>query len=153
MNALVQFQQACEAGLIPVQSGRLDASVLMAADQPNGKPRFSYMRVDGLLVTAIVMFAQNGMEGDVGRLRHPLGGQHLLDGREIVRRLFDQVLHALILTLHLASAGGMLVASPLIEGVGAARPAFIFAAVAITILGAFLLTVLGLSERTTPEAA
>lgn len=47
----------------------------------------------------------------------------------------------------------MLVAGPLIEGVGAARPAFILAAVAITILGAFLLTVLGLSERTTPEAA
>ncbi len=62
MNALVQFQQAYEAGLIPVQPGRLDASVLMAADQPNGKPRFSYMRVDGLLVTALVMFAQNGMQ-------------------------------------------------------------------------------------------
>lgn len=60
---------------------------------------------------------------------------------------------SVILTLHLASAAGMLVAGPLIEGVEAARPAFIFAGVAITILGAFLLTVLGLSERTTPEAA
>ncbi len=60
---------------------------------------------------------------------------------------------SVILTLHLASAAGMLVAGPLIEGVEAARPAFVFAAVAITILGAFLLTILGRSGKTTPVEA
>lgn len=63
MDALVQFQQAYEAGLVPVQPGRLDGSVLVAADQPNGKSRFSYMRVDGAIVIALVMFAQDGLEG------------------------------------------------------------------------------------------
>ncbi|MDJ0277154.1 hypothetical protein QLH51_10150 [Sphingomonas sp. 2R-10] len=60
---------------------------------------------------------------------------------------------SVILTLHFASAAGMLVVGPLIEGVEAARLAFVFVAVATTVFGALLLTVLGLSERTAPAAA
>lgn len=62
MSALVQFQEAFEAGYIPVQPGQLDTSVLFAGDQPHGRPRFSYMRADGETLTALVMFAQNGLE-------------------------------------------------------------------------------------------
>lgn len=62
MNALVQFQDAFEAGMIPVQSGRLDPDLLFAPDTPNGRPRFNYMRVEGDLLTTLVMFAQNGLE-------------------------------------------------------------------------------------------
>ena len=62
MNALVQFQEAFDAGFIPVQPGRLDPTILVANDQPNGRPRFNFMRVDGERLTVLVMFAQNGLE-------------------------------------------------------------------------------------------
>lgn len=62
MNALIQFQEAFEAGFIPVQPGRLDSTVLFAPDQPNGRARFNYMRAQGETLTALVMFAQDGVE-------------------------------------------------------------------------------------------
>lgn len=62
MSALVQFQEAFEQGLIPVQPGRLDRNLLFAPDTPNGHPRFNYMRADGSTLTVLVMFAQNGLE-------------------------------------------------------------------------------------------
>jgi hypothetical protein len=34
----------------------------MAVDHPNGKTRFSYKRFTGTTMTALVMFAQDGME-------------------------------------------------------------------------------------------
>ena len=61
-NALALFQQAFECGQIPVQPGRLDPDLLFAPDNPNGHARFNYMRAEGRLLTALVMFAQNGME-------------------------------------------------------------------------------------------
>jgi hypothetical protein len=62
MSALVQFQEAFEQGLIPVQPGRRDTNLLFAPDMPNGHPRFNYMRADGSTLTVLVMFAQNGLE-------------------------------------------------------------------------------------------
>ncbi|GGM10433.1 hypothetical protein GCM10011534_35710 [Pseudooceanicola nanhaiensis] len=61
-NALALYQQAFAAGVIPLQPCRLDPSLLMAVDHPNGKKRFSYMRFTGTKMTALVMFAQDGME-------------------------------------------------------------------------------------------
>lgn len=63
MDALVQFQEAFEAGYIPVQAGRLDPTILVAPDRPNGRPRFNFMRAQGDTLTVLVMFAQNGVEG------------------------------------------------------------------------------------------
>lgn len=60
-NALALYQQAFAAGAIPMQPCRLDPSLFMAVDHPNGKTRFSYMRVAGKKMTALVMFAQDGM--------------------------------------------------------------------------------------------
>jgi hypothetical protein len=61
-NALALFQQAFERWQIPVQPGRLDRELLFAPDTPNGHPRFNYMRAEGRTLTALVMFAQSGME-------------------------------------------------------------------------------------------
>lgn len=62
MNALNQFQKAFEVGLIPVQPGRLDQTVLFAPDQVYGRARFNYMRAQGKTLIALVMFVQNGVE-------------------------------------------------------------------------------------------
>ncbi len=63
MDALIQFQEAFEAGFIPVRAGRLDPTILVAPDRPNGRPRFNFMRAQGETLTALVMFAQDGLEG------------------------------------------------------------------------------------------
>lgn len=62
MNSLIQFQEAFDAGLIPVQPGKLDSTVLFAPDRPNGKTRFNYMRAQAEKLTALVMFVQDGVE-------------------------------------------------------------------------------------------
>ena len=61
-SALTLYQQAFAAGAIPLQPCRLDPSLFMAVDYSNGKARFSYMRVAGTKMTALVMFVQNGMD-------------------------------------------------------------------------------------------
>lgn len=71
MDALLLYQQAFERGMIPVQPGRQDRDLLVAVDHPNGKVRFSYMRAEGSTLTALVMFAQDGM--DEGRPVFALG--------------------------------------------------------------------------------
>ncbi|MDJ0278918.1 hypothetical protein QLH51_19200 [Sphingomonas sp. 2R-10] len=63
------------------------------------------------------------------------------------------VFGSVILTIHLASAGGMLVLGPLIEGFEAGRQGTAFAALALTILGAVLLAGAGISGRTEPATA
>ncbi len=63
-RALALYQQAFAAGAIPLQPCRLDPSLFMAVDHPNGKARFSYIRVAGTQVTVLVMFVQDGMEED-----------------------------------------------------------------------------------------
>lgn len=61
MDALLQFQVTFEAGEIPVQPGRLDPTILFVVDDPNGRPRFNYMRAEGKTLSVLVMFAQNGL--------------------------------------------------------------------------------------------
>lgn len=63
------------------------------------------------------------------------------------------VFGSVILTIHLASAAGMLVLGPLIEGFEAGRPGIAFAALALTFAGALLITAIGVSERRAPAAA
>lgn len=60
-NALALYQEAFAAGAIPLRPCRLDPSLFRAVDQPNGKTRFSYMRIAGKKITALVVFAQEGM--------------------------------------------------------------------------------------------
>lgn len=60
--ALALFQEAFAQGQIPVQPGRLDPTLSFAPDRPNGRPRFNYMRSDGRMLRALVMFAQNGTQ-------------------------------------------------------------------------------------------
>ncbi len=54
INSLIQFQEAYAAGSIPTQPGRLDPGILFAPDQPDGRPRFNYMRAQGSTLTAPV---------------------------------------------------------------------------------------------------
>ena len=60
-NALILYQEAFDLGKIPLQRGALDQELFVAVDEPNGHVRFSYMRVKGLILTGLVMFAQNGL--------------------------------------------------------------------------------------------
>jgi GNAT superfamily N-acetyltransferase len=54
--ALQSFQVAHAAGRIDVQPGRLDRSLYVHVDHPNGTPRFTYVRIDGQTVTSMVEF-------------------------------------------------------------------------------------------------
>lgn len=54
--ALQSFQQAHAAGQIDLQRGRLDRNLYLHVDQPNGKPRFTYVRLSGQTVTCMVEF-------------------------------------------------------------------------------------------------
>lgn len=58
-DALALYQQAFVAGAIPLQPGTLDRDLFVGVDQPNGNVRFSYMRVNGRTLSALVMFAQS----------------------------------------------------------------------------------------------
>ena len=60
-NALALFQEAFAQGLIPVEQGRIDPNLLFAPDDPNGRPRFNYMRANGKTLSVLVMFAHSGM--------------------------------------------------------------------------------------------
>jgi hypothetical protein len=55
-EAMRLFQQALAVGQIPLQKGDLDQSLFMHVDQPNGHTRFTYVRLNGLTVVALVMF-------------------------------------------------------------------------------------------------
>lgn len=60
-DALDQYQEAYGQGLIPLQPGALDRDLFVAVDQPGGRVRFSYMRVDRGTLCVLVMFAQDGL--------------------------------------------------------------------------------------------
>lgn len=63
------------------------------------------------------------------------------------------VFGSVILTIHLASATGMLVLGPLIGGFEAGRPGFALTALALTLAGAVLVIAIGVIERRAPVAA
>lgn len=60
-NALRLFQHAFECGQIPVERGRIDPTLMFARDEPNGRARFNYMRVEGRTLSTLVMFAHSDM--------------------------------------------------------------------------------------------
>jgi RimJ/RimL family protein N-acetyltransferase len=55
-GAMRSFQQALEAGEIQLQPGALDSQIYVHMDRPNGEPRLTYVRLDGITVTAMVQF-------------------------------------------------------------------------------------------------
>ncbi len=55
MNALVSFEAAHRKGMLKAQPGALDTEVFVHLDQPNGEPRFTYVRFKGMAVTAIAV--------------------------------------------------------------------------------------------------
>jgi len=57
LNALQSFQQELRHGKIKVQRGVLDRNLFLHQDSPDGEPRFTYVRLKGKTVTALVMFA------------------------------------------------------------------------------------------------
>jgi hypothetical protein len=57
-NALQLFQQKLLLhGDAKLQRGVLDQDLFLHVDSPNGIPRYTYVRLEGRIVTALVMFA------------------------------------------------------------------------------------------------
>lgn len=59
-DALVSFQEALSSGRLRLERGRVDPTVYLHVDQAQGKPRFTYVHLDGKTVTAFVSFVPNG---------------------------------------------------------------------------------------------
>ena len=59
-NALVSFQEALSAGKLRLERGRVDPNVYLHVDQAQGQPRFTYVQLEGQIVTAFVSFVING---------------------------------------------------------------------------------------------
>jgi hypothetical protein len=51
-DALTSFQQAMLDGEITLRAGELDPDLFLYVDEPNGVPRFTYVRLDRQSVTA-----------------------------------------------------------------------------------------------------
>jgi Acetyltransferase (GNAT) family len=56
-NALQSFQQAFLRGEMQLQRGVLDPDLYLHVDNPNGQTRFTYVKLEGRTVTALVIFA------------------------------------------------------------------------------------------------
>ncbi|SLM22904.1 GNAT family N-acetyltransferase [Stenotrophomonas indicatrix] len=56
LKALLSFQHALQNRMVVPRPGELDPSVLVYADRPAGEPRFTYVRLEGLKVAALVNF-------------------------------------------------------------------------------------------------
>jgi RimJ/RimL family protein N-acetyltransferase len=56
-NALESFQQALLRGEMQLQRGVLDPEIYLHVDDPNGQTRFTYVKLEGRTVTALVSFA------------------------------------------------------------------------------------------------
>lgn len=55
-DALVAFQSALRDGLVTPQRCELDGELFVHLDHPNGKPRFTYVRMRGETVTSLGVF-------------------------------------------------------------------------------------------------
>lgn len=55
-NALESFQAAFSKKDVAIQSCETDKDLFVFLDHPNGKPRFTYARIEGRTVTALVLF-------------------------------------------------------------------------------------------------
>ncbi|WP_422353753.1 GNAT family N-acetyltransferase [Stenotrophomonas sp. AR026] len=58
--ALASFQKALAAGGLRLEQGRVDRTVCLHVDYLQGKPRFTYVHMDGQTVTAFASFVPNG---------------------------------------------------------------------------------------------
>ncbi|WP_167811285.1 GNAT family N-acetyltransferase [Ralstonia pseudosolanacearum] len=56
-HALKSFQDELHLGTVNSKQGELDRDLFVYLDHPGGEPRFTYVRLDGKLVTALMMFA------------------------------------------------------------------------------------------------
>lgn len=59
-QALISFQEALAAGGLRLERGRIDPTVYLHVDHLQGKPRFTYVQMDGQTVTAFANFVPNG---------------------------------------------------------------------------------------------
>lgn len=57
MAALISFERELKRGLLEIQPCQTDTNLFVHLDQPTGRPRFTYVRLDGKTVTAMVIFA------------------------------------------------------------------------------------------------
>jgi RimJ/RimL family protein N-acetyltransferase len=55
-DTLEAFQKALDEGVLSPQRCELDREMYVHLDQPNGDPRFTYVRVEGRTVTALGVF-------------------------------------------------------------------------------------------------
>jgi hypothetical protein len=55
-SALKSFQERLVQGSLPLQRGDIDPNLYLHVDHPNGKPRFTYVTLTSLTVTAFVSF-------------------------------------------------------------------------------------------------
>lgn len=66
MDALRSFQPAFRAKKLDVRKGELDSTILVHADQPEGEPRFTYVKTNGSKVTALAIIIR----------AEPIAGEH-----------------------------------------------------------------------------
>ncbi|TKR30273.1 GNAT family N-acetyltransferase [Luteimonas gilva] len=59
-EALKSFQESLLTGSLELERGRLDPDVYLHVDRADGKPRFTYVRLEGRKVTALASFVPNG---------------------------------------------------------------------------------------------
>lgn len=57
MAALISFDRELKRGMLEIQPCQTDTNLFVHLDQPTGKPRFTYVRLDGKTVTAMAIFA------------------------------------------------------------------------------------------------
>ncbi|MBB4859436.1 hypothetical protein HNO88_002765 [Novosphingobium chloroacetimidivorans] len=55
MDALKSFEPALKRGELQIESGRLDSSLLVHRDEPNGEWRITYARMNGSAVAALAI--------------------------------------------------------------------------------------------------
>ncbi|MBN3760763.1 GNAT family protein [Burkholderia sp. Ac-20365] len=55
-DTLTAFQEALRDGLLTPERCKLDRELFVHLDHPNGKPRFTYVRLDGKTVTSLGVF-------------------------------------------------------------------------------------------------
>jgi len=57
MNALVQLQLALDRRIVSLHPCEIHKDILVIVDQPNGKPRYTYAKVNSGRVNSIAIFA------------------------------------------------------------------------------------------------
>ncbi|MDE1153006.1 MAG: hypothetical protein PW788_10765 [Micavibrio sp.] len=63
-TALKLFQNDVLENKIPLQRGQVDSNLFVCCDEPNGRLRFNYMRIERQIITAFVMFVSvNPIDG------------------------------------------------------------------------------------------